>query len=562
MKNRVHLALLVCGGILRGAYYWCGDVMSLREMYYTENILSRSYREIIYHLQILPDQPLNALGFYLVEKFITEGMGASVYALRLYPLLCSLLAMGLFYYLARVYLSSYGATMALAFFAYSEWLIVSAGIVGPYAADVLAGLLAVFVYEQAKRREFRPRGMLALTVVGALSMWFSYAGILVWLAVLCCLTENIITLRYVRRISALLGLMAVWIVSFMSLYLVSLSQLIQSPYAWSRWAGTFSAAPFWSWATLNWMVDAFLRLFEYPVDFAFPLVGVMFFLAGVAGMVKRNLAHAVVLVLPVVLTYLLSALRLYPPFGNAVIFLLPFVYMLIAAGLDWVGGRFAKPGVWISLLIFACLLIQPVTHLTDAFAAAFLSVRSERSRLAPRPGDIVMLGDSLFALNEWQSFLRLPDVRNMGVIGDRIDDVRDRVPAVRVRPPQKVFVLVGVNDRPRVDNIDELIRQYRRLILELQRASPQSRIYVSTLLPVNERLLQRHYRAAVKNEDIRRFNRALRRLAAERGVQTVDSYRMLVMDGELPAVWTTDGVHLSREGYRRWRPLLLHVAAL
>ena len=562
MRNNVHVFLLLYGVVLRVGYFLCGDMMSLRETFCAENILSRSYREILYHLQILPDQPLNALGFYLMEKMLAEALGTGVYALRVYPLLCSLLALLIFFYLARAYLSSIGATMALAFFVLSEWLIVSAGLVGPYAADVLTGLLAVFAYEQTKRREFRPRSMLTLTVVGALSMWFSYAGLLVWLAVLLCLTENIITLRYVRRIPALMGLIGVWMVSFMSLYLVCLSHLIQSPYTWSRWEVSFGDAPFWSWSNMDWTIGAFINLFEYPVDFAFPLVGVIFFLAGGAGLVKRNPGHAVILVLPVGLTYVLASLKLYPPFGNEAIFLLPFVYLLIAAGLDWVGARFARPGVWISLLIFACLLIQPVTHSTDAFAAALHGVRAERSRVPPRRGEIVMLGDSLFALNEWESFLRHAPVRNMGIIGDRINDVRLRVAALRARPPEKIFVLVGINDRPGADNVDDLMRQYRRLILELQRASPQSMIFVSTLLPVNQQLMRRHFGVEVRNEDVRRFNRALKRLTAERGIQFVDSYLIMAEGGELPRAWTTDGVHLSREGYRRWRPLLLGVAGL
>ena len=97
MRNNVHVFLLLYGVVLRVGYFLCGDMMSLRETFCAENILSRSYREILYHLQILPDQPLNALGFYLMEKMLAEALGTGVYALRVYPLLCSLLALLIFF---------------------------------------------------------------------------------------------------------------------------------------------------------------------------------------------------------------------------------------------------------------------------------------------------------------------------------------------------------------------------------------------------------------------------------------------------------------------------------
>lgn len=557
MINLVHLLLLLTGVVLRLVYFFHADGLSVTEAYYAENVLARTFTEIFYHRQILPDQPLNALGFYVMQKTATLIWGESAAVLRIYPLLCSLAGLFLFYYICRCCLSAFGASMALAFYALSEWLVVGAGTVSPQAADVLAGLLAVFMYEQVKRREFPPGGMILLAVAGAAGMWFSYAGILVWLGVLICLTEAIITLRYVRRIPSLMGLIAVWTVSFICLYLVCLSHMVQSQYAWHRWHVYFSPGPYWSWETLYWTVDVVLQMFEHPADLAFPLLGVIFFLAGAAGLVRRDPAHAALLILPVGLTFLLAGFRLYPAVGEGVIFLLPFVYLLLAAGIAWVWLRFARVGLWISMLVFACLLIQPLTHLTDAMAAALLRDEHGTQSVRPRSGSLVMLGDSLFALNDWSGYFGRPDVRNMGIVGQRINDVRLRVGDLRRDPPQKIFLLVGINDHPDAENVDDLIRQYRRLILEMQRAAPRSRIYVSTLLPVNSVVMRRRFSIVLQNTAIRRFNRELRRLAAERQVELIDSYRRLAVDGELPREWTPDGVHLNREGYRRWRPLLM-----
>ncbi|MBZ0165501.1 MAG: hypothetical protein K8I00_01750, partial [Candidatus Omnitrophica bacterium] len=311
MFNFVHIALILTGIVLRIGYFLTGRPLSVSETHYAANIFGRSYREILYHLQILPDQPLNALGFYLAEKTVTDLLGHSADMLRLYPLVCALLGLLLFAYLSRCYLTSFGATMALGFFTLSEWLIVTGAMVSPYASDVLIGLLAVFVFEQVRRAEFRPRGMLSLTILGAVSLWFSYAAIFVWLAMLICLTDQIISLRYVRRVPSLMGLISVWMFSFLSLYLVCLSNLIQSPYAWYRLQVSFSPAPYWSVETLLWTMTAFLQVFEHPVDFAFPLLGAIFFLAGAAGLVKRNPEFLMILILPVFLTMLFGSYRLY-----------------------------------------------------------------------------------------------------------------------------------------------------------------------------------------------------------------------------------------------------------
>jgi lysophospholipase L1-like esterase len=102
--------------------------------------------------------------------------------------------------------------------------------------------------------------------------------------------------------------------------------------------------------------------------------------------------------------------------------------------------------------------------------------------------------------------------------------------------------------------VDDVARDYSRLIDAVARAAPRARILVHSVPPV---------RATPDNEDlpdaaaIRALNERLGALAAQKGISFVDLGPALSEPGgALDARYSRDGVHLTGAGYLRWSEAL------
>lgn len=170
--------------------------------------------------------------------------------------------------------------------------------------------------------------------------------------------------------------------------------------------------------------------------------------------------------------------------------------------------------------------------------------------------DIIFLGNSITAGVDWMELLSLPQARNRGISGDITFGVLERLSEVTEGKPSVVFILIGINDISR--NIpDSLIaRNYRTIIDRIRTESPNTTIYVQTLLPVNNSFskYKNHYN---KDEHIKTVNEALKKICATKSVHLIDIHDHFLDDeGKLIRDYTEDGLHLNAKGYAAWKKLL------
>ncbi len=173
----------------------------------------------------------------------------------------------------------------------------------------------------------------------------------------------------------------------------------------------------------------------------------------------------------------------------------------------------------------------------DLFAATPLAV-----------GDIVFLGDSLTEGAEWNELFPDLPVRDRGISGDTTAGVLQRLGTITSARPAAVFLLIGTNELgPALDPAPSLARQ-REILARIRRESPDTRVFVQSLLP----------RAVALRERVESYNAALREICQEAGATWIDLYPgFLAPDGSLRDELTFDELHLNGAGYRRWRELLL-----
>ena len=163
-------------------------------------------------------------------------------------------------------------------------------------------------------------------------------------------------------------------------------------------------------------------------------------------------------------------------------------------------------------------------------------------------GDIVFLGDSLTEGAEWNELFPDLPVRDRGISGDTTAGVLQRLGTITSARPAAVFLLIGTNELgPALDPAPSLARQ-REILARIRRESPDTRVFVQSLLP----------RAGTYRERVESYNDALRGICREAGVGFIDLYpAFLAPDGSLRDELTFDELHLTGAGYRRWRELLL-----
>ena len=153
---------------------------------------------------------------------------------------------------------------------------------------------------------------------------------------------------------------------------------------------------------------------------------------------------------------------------------------------------------------------------------------------------IIMIGDSLIEWFDWAARFPEHDVINLGISGETVEWMLDRLPRVTQSYPgaDKVFVLTGINNLAMEDT--GIIKPYGQALGEFRQEYPEATLYAISLLPT---LL-----AWIKPETIVTMNEKLMELAAEQGATYMDVHSVFLRH-ELRELLTEDGIHISQTGY-------------
>ena len=123
----------------------------------------------------------------------------------------------------------------------------------------------------------------------------------------------------------------------------------------------------------------------------------------------------------------------------------------------------------------------------------------------------------------------------------------DRAGMIATVKPEKVFVLGGINSLCD-SSFDITFEEYRTMLEKIGEATDAA-VYIQGILPVSAKQEKRLF---VKNTTIARFNEKLAELAREKGYTYIDLPGRFLLNGAMNPAYTTEGIHLSEEGYRIW----------
>jgi lysophospholipase L1-like esterase len=161
----------------------------------------------------------------------------------------------------------------------------------------------------------------------------------------------------------------------------------------------------------------------------------------------------------------------------------------------------------------------------------------------------ILVGDSL---SLWFPREKLPPGQlwlNQGISGDTSTGVLRRLTVFSATRPDVIYVMVGINDLLKGASNTTILHNHRLILRRLHREHPKAELIVQSILPIRWK--------TVPNSRIRRINAQLALIARQERAKYLDVHDWFTdSEGKLRSDLTTDGVHLSAEGYDLWRFVL------
>lgn len=175
---------------------------------------------------------------------------------------------------------------------------------------------------------------------------------------------------------------------------------------------------------------------------------------------------------------------------------------------------------------------------------AFRNHRYDGFKVLPTNSEqIVFIGNSITNMHEWWEAFDNPDIINRGTSGAVSDEVVENLETIISGKPKKAFIMIGTNDlgTSGMNNAAHVAGNTRLIVRHIQQVSPQTEIYIQSILPSRLRDLR------LQEET----NDSLKNICRDYQVTYIDLWDKLLSVSQ-DNTHTLDGLHLCASGYRIW----------
>lgn len=174
-------------------------------------------------------------------------------------------------------------------------------------------------------------------------------------------------------------------------------------------------------------------------------------------------------------------------------------------------------------------------------------------KLPTSSDDIIFLGNSITNGGEWLELFENKNIKNRGINGDRARGVYDRLDQIVKGKPAKIFLLIGINDLSQRTPPDSIVACIGRIIQKIKSDTPNTRLYVQSLLPVNDQI-DMYAGHASHWQEVPGINKKLKAVAEKEQVRYIDLFSHFKEHNsdKMDMQYTNDGLHLMGNGYLKW----------
>jgi len=335
---KIYLAIILIGIILRVVFYsfnrpFWNDECALGFNIADFNIMN-CFKSLLYGQAAPP--------LFLVISGVFEKIVPSVEsALRLFPLLSSVLSIFVFYDLSkRVLNKKTSIFLALMLFCFNYRLVYYSQEFKQYSSDVLVFLSLLTSYFYIKIKNTEVKNLLLIGSGYAASIWLSFTSVFALFAVFCTLF-----IKKKNEYKKIFILFSPVVVSFACFYL-SQHHLASSADLHTYWQNGFITKNFSNFYLL--VVNYFSYSFTFAVIFFSFIIGIVLKLLDIKS------EKSLILLIPVITAVGLSYAHIYPLESRVSLYLIPICILFTASILDCVNF---KHRVVNYILYFAIVLL-------------------------------------------------------------------------------------------------------------------------------------------------------------------------------------------------------------
>ena len=347
--ERLSWAVIAFGILLRAVQYLFNPALYVDEGALALNVINRTFAGLF---QPLDSNQAAPVGFLMLEKIALIAFGDSEYSLRLFPFLFAVASLFLFYHVARRCLAPWAVVIAVTFFAVSGHVIYYASQIKQYSSDLSITLLIALIGLDSVSKDLTARRVTLLASAGAIAVWFSHPSVFVLAGVGTTLAIVALCKKDWAKFWKLAFCYLIWLLSFAAFYLISLRNLSGNQTLENSWErkGTFMPLPPLSFTDIEWFFNAFFKMFSNPLGLPFSIAAGLIFIVGCVALLKKK-TQLLILTAPVFFTLLASGVHKYPFGRRLLLFLIPLLLIVIAAGIQYLIDKQRRYSAFISVAI-------------------------------------------------------------------------------------------------------------------------------------------------------------------------------------------------------------------
>ncbi len=357
--------IIALGIILRLDQYLFNRSLWLDESFVVINVINRSWLELFqapleYTAYITPP------GFLLMAKLSITVFGNSDLILRLFPFISGILALILYYPMAKRYVSKRAVPFALLLFAISSNLIIYSSDFKQYSSDVLIAIVLYLLADYIRRHSLNFSRLLLLTIVGIIAVWFSHPSVFILATIGIYLAFPYLLNKEWKQVVKLTLVYMLWLVNFAIIFFFLVSvETVNDKWLHEFWVinGGFMPSPF-SMEGIQWLYTKFALILHNLASLGVIKIAAVMMIIGFMALLLNKKPAWLLFTMPIVIALCLSFFQMYVFSDRLLLFILPVLYLMIAEGIAQVQIKLLAipkiPTIVAQILIVLSLIFFPV----------------------------------------------------------------------------------------------------------------------------------------------------------------------------------------------------------
>lgn len=354
--------LFMIGAILRLRHFLEQRSLWLDEAYVALNLSCISFEDILRFKPFVGTQASPPMLFQLMEKFFIFLGGNNEMMFRFFPLLSSLLSLGLFWIVCRQCLRGGYRYLGLALFVVSDPLVYYAAELKPYASDVMVSCALWGLYFHVSQKGLTHVRFLLFSLAGIVAVFLSYPSVFVLagIGLMLLFRFKASSDRAMFRRVFLMGL--IWVLGLCALYLFSVRPLFQNTQLMNviYTFDLFPPVPFLSWHHTQAFGAFMIEHMPAPLGVRPKGVWLALMMFGMVISAFKERERFVVFATPIGLVLITAWAHKYPFWMRFLLFVTPAYIYFLVTGIKGLWQRVPRQNTWIGIIMIGLLFYYPV----------------------------------------------------------------------------------------------------------------------------------------------------------------------------------------------------------